>query len=119
MRTPPDKKFTGVVGEVIEFDPPRRFSHTFKFTDLEEAPCKVTYELRPVEGGVEFILTTEDAAPGSKTQKRMKGGESFILNTLKGMVERGKPHFMGRFILCTIACTRWMSPKKCLSTNWP
>ena len=25
-------KYTGVVGEVLEFDPPNRFVHTFKFT---------------------------------------------------------------------------------------
>ena len=31
MRTPNDK-YTGVVGKVLEFDPPHRYSHTLMFT---------------------------------------------------------------------------------------
>src|SRR3954470_3359660 len=39
-------KYVGVVGKVLEFDPPRRYSHTFKFTRFDDPPCKVTYDLR-------------------------------------------------------------------------
>lgn len=38
MRTP-DGKYTGVVGEITEFDPPRRFAHTFKFTNYDDPPA--------------------------------------------------------------------------------
>lgn len=37
MRTD-DRKYTGVVGEILEYDPPNRFSHTFRFTQLDDAP---------------------------------------------------------------------------------
>ena len=36
MRTP-DGKYTGVVGEILEYDPPRRFVHTFQFTQYDDA----------------------------------------------------------------------------------
>ena len=35
MRTT-DGKYTGVVGEILEFDPPHRFVHTFKFTNFDD-----------------------------------------------------------------------------------
>src|SRR5262245_52850800 len=62
MRTK-DGKYTGVVGEVIEFDPPHRYAHTFRFTNLDDPPCKVSYDLKEVEGGVEFILTCYEMTP--------------------------------------------------------
>ena len=36
-------KYTGVVGKGLEFDPPHHYAHTFRFTQLEDAPCTVTY----------------------------------------------------------------------------
>ena len=50
MRTP-DGKYTGVVGEILEFDPPRRFAHTFRFTNYDDPPCTVTYTLEKVADG--------------------------------------------------------------------
>lgn len=37
MRTP-NGKYTGVVGEILEVNPPYRFSHTFRFTNLNDPP---------------------------------------------------------------------------------
>ena len=69
MRTP-NGKYTGVVGEVLEFDPPRRYAHTFKFTQYDDPPCRVIYELKPVEGGVEFTLTCADMPAGNPGERR-------------------------------------------------
>src|SRR5215212_3189107 len=50
-------KYTGVIGEVLEFDPPRKYSHTFKFTNFDDPPCTVTYELREASPrATEFTL---------------------------------------------------------------
>jgi uncharacterized protein YndB with AHSA1/START domain len=118
MRTP-DNKYTGVVGEVLEFDPPYRYSHTFRFTSLDDPPCKVTYELREVAGGVEMTLISEQVPVGTKTEKYMAGGGKFITQTLQSLVETGRPHFKSRMILRMIRLTQWTTPRKCLSTNWP
>ncbi len=112
-------KYTGIVGEVLEFDPPRKYSHTFKFTNLDDPPCKVSYELKEVEDGVEFTLTTEDVPEGTKTEKYMSQGGDFIVKTLKGVLENGRPPFSSRMILLICKLTEFMTPKRSRSENWP
>lgn len=118
MRTN-DRKYTGVVGEVLEYDPPRRFSHTFKFTQLDDAPCIVTYDLRAVEGGTEFTLTASDIPAGTKTEKYMSQGGDFIVTTLKAVAE-GKPFpLKSKFVLLMCVLSKPFTPKVARSENWP
>jgi uncharacterized protein YndB with AHSA1/START domain len=112
-------KFTGVVGEVLEFDPPHRFSHTFRFTRYDDSPCKVTYELKEVTGGVEFLLTIDDLPIGTKTAKDMKQGGQMIVNALKAIVETGRPAFGIRLLHVLIKLTEPFSPKRTRSEHWP
>lgn len=118
MRTP-DGKYTGVVGEILEFDPPRRFVHTFRFTAYDDPPCKVVYDLEPVAGGVQFTLTIEDLAPGTKTAKNMLQGGTMIVNTLKAVMETGRPRLGIRLLFVLFKLMQPLSPKKCRSENWP
>ncbi len=118
MRTP-NNKYTGVVGEVLEFDPPHRYSHTFKFTNFDDPTCKVTYDLKQVDDGVELTLTSELVPVGTKTEKYMTDGGKFITNTLKSIVETGRPPLSSRMILLIIRLTQWTTPKKCRSEHWP
>lgn len=118
MRTP-DEKYTGVVGEILECEPPHRFSHTFRFTNLNDPPCVVTYELREVEGGVEFTLTSSRLPAGTKTEKQMIQGSQFITRVLKSVLETGRPSFGHRLLLRIIALTSPLSPAACRSENWP
>lgn len=112
-------KFTNVVGEVLEFSPPYRYSHTLKFTSFDDAPCTISYELKETPNGVEFSLITDNAPTGSKTEKSMDQGGNFIVNNLKSVVERGKPTFSGRLILTMIYLTEVFSPRRCRSEHWP
>lgn len=118
MRTP-DGKYTGVVGEILECDPPHRFSHTFRFTNFDDAPCRVTYELKEVEGGVEFTLISDAVPVGTKTEKQMAQGGPFICDVLKSVVETGRPSFGKRMILGIIRLTSPLSPARCRSEHWP
>jgi uncharacterized protein YndB with AHSA1/START domain len=118
MRSP-NGKYTAVVGEVLEFDPPRRFSHTFKFTNLDDQPCVVIYELKSIEGGTEFTLTSDRVPTGTKTEKYMAGGGKFITNVLKAYVESGRPSLMARFVACMNFLMAPFTPSKCRSENWP
>lgn len=118
MRSP-DGKFTAVVGDVIEFDPPNRYSHTFRFTNYDDPPCTVIYDLKDVDGQTEFTLTTADVPTGTKTEKQMAQGGHFITKTMKSLIETGKPPMSTRMILTIIKLTAFMTPKKCLSSNWP
>lgn len=118
MRTPNDK-YTGVAGEVLEFDPPRTFSHTFKFTDLDDPICVVRYVLKPIEGGTEFTLITEGVPVGTKTEKNMASGGKLIVNSLKYYVETGRSPLIAKIIRLVTAIRGPFFPKKCRSENWP
>lgn len=119
MRTP-DGKYTSVVGDILEVDPPRRFAHTMKFTGYDDPFCRVTYDLREVPGGVEFTLTSEDVPAGTKTESAMRRGGDFIAGTLKAIVENGRPPLGTRILYRIFALLApAMTPKKSLSTHWP
>lgn len=117
MQTP-DGKYTGVVGEILEYDPPRRFVHTFKFTQFDDPPCRMVYELREVGGGVEFTLTAEDIPVGTKTAKQLTSGGKMICNTLKAIVEKGKPSLGTRMLYRVFSLTAPLTPSRCRSENW-
>ncbi len=118
MRSPNDRA-TGVVGEVIEFDPPHCFAHTFKFTNYDDPVCVVRYELKSIEGGTEFTLISENVPVGTKTEKQMASGGKMIVDGLRVYVETGRPAFLARII----GLVNWLSapftPKRCLTSEWP
>lgn len=115
----PDRKFASVVGEVLEFSPPHRYAHTFKFTQFDDAPCTVIYELTEAEGGTDFKLITENVPVGTRTEKSMTSGGKFITENLKSLVETGKPKFSGRMVMMLGPLFGLVTPKACRIENWP
>ena len=118
MRTANGKN-TGVVGEVLEFQPPHRYVHTFRFTQYDDPACVVIRELKEVAGGVEYTLTHENVPAGTKTAKQMNQGAALITSTLKSVVERGRPPLGVRFLYLLFKLLGPLTPKKCRSENWP
>jgi uncharacterized protein YndB with AHSA1/START domain len=114
-----DGKYTSVVGEVLEWEPPFVYSHSFKFTNLDDPYCKVTYRLKEVDGGTELRLINENVPANTKTAAYMEQGGTFITETLKAILETGKPPFKSRMILTIIGLTAFMTPAICKSENWP
>lgn len=114
-----DGRYTSVVGEILEVDPPRKLSHTLKFTAYDDPWCRVTYELRETPDGVEFTLTSEDIQPGTKTAKDMARGGDFIVGTLKAIVETGRPPLMTRLLFVLFRLLAPFTPKSSRSENWP
>jgi len=118
MRSP-DGKWTGVVGEILEVVPHQRFSHTFRFTNFDDPECVVIYDLEDTESGVQFTLTIENLPEGTKTAKQMVQGGTMIVNTLKAVIETGRPSFGTRMLFVLFKLMGPFSPKRCLSENWP
>lgn len=114
-----DGKYTSVAGEVIEFDPPYRYAHTFKFTTMDDPPCVVRYILKETDEGTEFTLINENVPEGTKTEKYMTQGGDFITKNLKALVETGRPTAGGRFALFMMGLMTPFTPKVALSENWP
>jgi uncharacterized protein YndB with AHSA1/START domain len=112
-------KYTGVVGEILEIRPPTRFAHTFRFTNFDDPPCRVIYDLKDVDGTTEFTLTIEDLAAGTRTAKQMMQGATLINNTLKSVMETGRPSLGVRLLFTLFKLTGPLTPKKCYSENWP
>ena len=107
-------------GEILEVDPPYKLSHTLKFTNYDDPYCKVTYELREVDEGVEFTLTSEDVMVGTKTAKSMTGGGDFIVKTLKAVVETGNAPLSTRLLFGFFKLlTPLVTPKQSRSEHWP
>jgi uncharacterized protein YndB with AHSA1/START domain len=112
-------KYAGIVGDVLEFDPPHRYVHTFRFTRFDDPPCTISHELREVEGGVEYSMIIDGMEPGTKTAKQMKQGSNLILNTVKRLVETGRPSFGVRMLYVLFKVLEPLSPKKTRAENWP
>ncbi len=117
MRTA-NGRYTGVVGEILEYDPPRRYAHTFRFTRYDDPPCTITYDLTEVGDGVEFVLTADDVPTGTKTAKQLEGGGKFIASSLKSIVETGRPPLGVRILFVLFKLLEPFSPAKIRATNW-
>ena len=108
-----------VVGEVLEFDPPRRFVHSHRFTQHDDPVCQVAYELKPVEAGVEVTLRVIGLSPGTSTAKSMQQGGNMILQSLKAIAETGRPPLGTRLMYVAFGLMEFVLPKRTRSENWP
>jgi uncharacterized protein YndB with AHSA1/START domain len=83
------------VGEILEADPPRRLSYTFRHILNEaarnERPSRVTFVLEPHGKLVKLTLTHEDFADNSVILDGVSKGWPAIMSSLKSMLETGQP----------------------------
>ena len=115
-----DGKYVGIVGTILEVNPPHRFSHTLRFTHLDDPECVVVYDLAEKDGGTEFTLTIERMPEGTKTAKSMAQGGPMICSTLKAVIEKGSAPLMIRVLFGAFAVLAPVTtPSKCKAENWP
>ena len=108
-----------VDGEVLEYAPPHRFAHTHRFTQHQDPVCKVTYELKPVAGGVEVTLTVDDLPLGTRTADSMQKGSAFILENLKAIIERGQAPLKTRLMYGAFDAMEFVLPARTRTEHWP
>lgn len=114
-----NRKVAMVVGEVLRFEPPHVYSHTFTMTNIDEPPVTVTYTLVEKDGGTEFELRIDNLVPGSKLAKEMVSSQGFIASNLKSICERGKPAITGRMVgVLGPVFTRFAKKTQAIE-NWP
>lgn len=112
-------KYVGAVGKVLEFDPPRRYVHTLKFTNLDDPECIVAYDLKDLGGKVEFTMTVDKIPVGTKSGKQLVKGGTMIVNTLKAIAETGRPGLGTRLLYAVFRIMEPMTPKRCRVEHWP
>jgi uncharacterized protein YndB with AHSA1/START domain len=89
-----------VEGEVLEADPPRRLSTTWRSMWDEEAateqPSRVTWELDPQAGGGTRVTLVHDRLEQSpKTAASVAGGWNTVLEGMKTFLETGEVQNQG------------------------
>lgn len=112
-------KYAMVVGVITDFTPPTRFAHTFRFTQHDDPECEVIYELKQLPVGVECTLIVDRMPVGTKTAKGMESGGTMITDTLKAVVETGKPPLKIRLMYWMFSAMEFVLPKKSDVKNWP
>ena len=112
-------KVVMVVGEVLRFEPPHVYAHTFSMTNIDEPPVTVTYTLTEKSGGTEFELRIDNMVPGSKLAKEMVSSQGFIASNLKALCETGRPAFTGRMVGLLSPIFMMFTKKSQAVKNWP
>jgi uncharacterized protein YndB with AHSA1/START domain len=112
-------KHTLVVGEVVECTPPHRFVHTHRFTQYDDPVCQVSYELEPVQGGVQVTLRVTGVTAGTKTAKDMASGGTMIVNSLKAICETGRPALGTRLMYAMFSALEFVLPARTKTERWP
>ena len=112
-------KYVMVVGKITDLTPPTHFAHTFRFTQYDDPECEVTYELKQLPAGVECTLTVDRTPVGTRTAKDMSGGGTMIVDTLKAVVETGKPPLKIRLMYWMFGVMEFVLSKKSGVKNWP
>jgi uncharacterized protein YndB with AHSA1/START domain len=81
------------VGEILEFDPPRRLSYTFSHVLQDELrnekPTKVVFAIEPHGKLVKLTLTHEGFADAGELLDGISKGWPAILSSLKSLLETG------------------------------
>lgn len=108
-----------VVGNILEFTPPRRFAHTFRFTQYDDPECVVIYDIVAVADGVEVTLTVDNLPVGTRTAKEMDAGSRAILARLKSVIETGRPPLGTRMLYALFGVLGFMLPGRTRTEHWP
>lgn len=114
-----NRKVAMVVGDVLRFEPPHVYAHTFTMTNIDEPPVTVTYTLSEKDGGTEFELRIDDLVPGSKLAKEMVSSQGFIAGNLKALCETGRPAFTGRMVGLLGPVFARLAKKSQAVEHWP
>jgi uncharacterized protein YndB with AHSA1/START domain len=81
------------VGEILEFDPPRRLSYTFSHVPNpqfhQEKPTRVVFTIEPHGKLSKLTLTHEGFAETNKLRDAVSKGWPAILSSLKSLLETG------------------------------
>lgn len=112
-----DGKRVFILGEVREFEPPRRFVHTFRFTNLAETPTLVEWDLVENAGVTRVTVTHSKFVDQQKTADSVRTSWVDILGNIKAVVETGNVPMKTRLMLGMMSMFMFMAPRETLREN--
>jgi uncharacterized protein YndB with AHSA1/START domain len=112
-------KHVMVVGEIVEWEPPRLYAHTHRFTQYDDQVCRVVYELEEVAGGVQVVMRILGLPEGTPTGKSMGSGGHTILRCLKSLAETGQVPLGTRVMYWLFGKLEFVLPAKTKAEHWP
>ena len=112
-----DGKRVFIIGEVHEFLPPKRFVHTFRFTNLAESPTLVEWTLEEKAGVTRVTVTHSKFVDQKKTADSVRTSWVDILSNIKAVVETGNVPLKTRLIHAMMQAFMFMAPKDTLREN--
>jgi len=112
-----DGKRVFILGEIKEFVPPTRFVHTFRFTNLREAPTLVEWQLQQIGALTRVTVTHSKFVDQQKTADAVRTSWVGILANIKAVVETGNVPLTTRLKHALMAAFMFMAPKETLREN--
>jgi uncharacterized protein YndB with AHSA1/START domain len=108
----PSKKRVFVIGEVMEFVPPKKFVHTWKFTmGPDDFFTLVTWELSSVGNATRVKLTHSRWSDEAKSYKNVSKTWAEILRLLKLDLETGDIDLKTKLMYGMFGALEFMLPK--------
>lgn len=114
----PDRKRVFIVGEVVDVEPPRRFSHTYWFTMWKGGgPTLVTWELEPEADGTRVTITHSGWTAAHEATEKTGAGWREILGLLKQELETGTIPLKTRIMYRVMGWFMFMMPAATKATD--
>jgi uncharacterized protein YndB with AHSA1/START domain len=108
----PNRRRVFIVGEIVEVDPPRKFSHTYWFTMWKGGgPTLVTWELREESGGCRVTVTHSGWTSEHEAAEKTGAGWREILGLLKQDLETGTIPLKTRVMYALMSWFLFAMPK--------
>jgi uncharacterized protein YndB with AHSA1/START domain len=112
-----DGKRVFILGEVRECVPPRRLVHTFRFTNLGEAPTLVEWTLEERAGATRVTVVHSKFVDQKKTADSVRTSWPTILGNIKSVVETGNVPLKTRVLHGLMQTLMFLAPKETLREN--
>ena len=112
-----DGKRVFILGEIKEYVPPTRFVHTFRFTNLREAPTLVEWQLQQIGALTRVTVTHSKFVDQQKTADAVRTSWVGILANIKAVVETGNVPLTTRLKHGLMSAFMFMAPKETLAEN--
>jgi uncharacterized protein YndB with AHSA1/START domain len=108
----PDRKRVFIVGEVVDVDPPRRFSHTYWFTMWKGGgPTLVTWQLEEEGDGCRVTVTHSGWTTDHEAAEKTGAGWREIVGLLKQELETGTIPLKTRVLYRVMGWFHFAMPK--------